>query len=239
MNNLFKISIIIVFLIILAIVLPSCQEKPVLPVVTTSDVTAITHKSVTAGGYVIDDGGAEVTARGVCWSTSGNPTTSNDKTTDDSGIGSFTSNITGLTYGTEYHVRAYATNEAGTAYGEDLSFTTNELEGKWQRADGMGILMTGSNGEFYSFGTGMWKNAYDQSFVKVGDLKFAEISKEGPKEWSCYELWYAAINTTITKVQWSLAKGSITMSEDGTSITTTSTSPGGTTGGGTYFRQDF
>ena len=88
-----------------------------------SDVTATT---ATCGGYVADDGGATVTARGVCWSTSQNPTVSDSHTTDGNGTGSFTSNITGLNPLTTYYVRAYATNSEGTTYGNQVSFTTPE-----------------------------------------------------------------------------------------------------------------
>ena len=70
------------------------------------------------------DGGASVTARGVCWGTSSNPTTAGNKTTDGSGTGVFTSSITGLTAGTLYHIRAYASNSVGTAYGDDVQFTS-------------------------------------------------------------------------------------------------------------------
>ena len=86
-----------------------------------SDVTATT---AICGGYVADDGGATVTARGVCWSTSQNPTVSDSHTTDDTGTGSFTSNLTGLSANTTYYVRAYATNSEGTTYGNQLSFKT-------------------------------------------------------------------------------------------------------------------
>lgn len=96
-----------------------------LPTVTTSPVTDITTTSATCGGNVTDDGGAEVTARGVCWSTSQNPTVSDSHTEDGTGTGTFTSAITGLTPNTTYYVRAYATNEAGTVYGEEVSFTTS------------------------------------------------------------------------------------------------------------------
>ena len=97
-----------------------------LPVVATTDVTGITETSAVAGGEITSDGGAEVTARGVCWSINQNPTTENDKTVDGSGVGSFTSNMTGLTQNTTYYVRAYATNSEGTSYGEEVSFTTLE-----------------------------------------------------------------------------------------------------------------
>jgi hypothetical protein len=95
------------------------------PTVTTSAVTGITQTTATSGGNVTSDGGSSVTARGVCWSTSPNPTTANNKTTNGTGTGSFTSNLTGLTPGTPYYVRAYATNSQGTGYGNQVSFTTS------------------------------------------------------------------------------------------------------------------
>ena len=95
------------------------------PTVQTNNVTNITNNSATCGGNVTDEGSGTVTARGVCWSTSPNPTLDwNNHTEDGMGTGSFTSNITGLTSGTQYYVRAYATNSEGTAYGEEVSFTT-------------------------------------------------------------------------------------------------------------------
>ena len=96
----------------------------VVPTLSTTAITAITQTTASGGGNITSDGGASVTAYGVCWSTSLNPTTSNSITTDGTGTGSFTSTITGLTQGMTYHVRAYATNSAGTAYGSDVSFAT-------------------------------------------------------------------------------------------------------------------
>jgi len=95
-----------------------------LPTVTTNSVTNITETTATCGGNISDQGSSTVTSRGVCWSTSSNPTIADDYTTDGSGTGSFTSNITGLTANTPYYVRAFATNNAGTAYGSQRTFTT-------------------------------------------------------------------------------------------------------------------
>ena len=78
----------------------------------------------TTGGTVTDDGHAAVTTRGVCWSTSPNPTLSGNHTSDGAGLGGFTSILSNLTPNTTYYVRAYATNSVGTAYGEQLTFTT-------------------------------------------------------------------------------------------------------------------
>lgn len=95
------------------------------PVVQTAEaVTDITYESAVSGGVVVDDQGASITARGVCWGTSSEPTTSNDCTTDGTGLGSFASTLTDLEPNTEYFVRAYATNSEGTSYGAEKVFTT-------------------------------------------------------------------------------------------------------------------
>ncbi|HJV78648.1 MAG TPA: DUF2271 domain-containing protein [Paludibacter sp.] len=94
---------------------------------TTTTPTAIGLNTATAGGNVTSDGGSTVTARGVCWSTSAGPTISNSKTTDGNGTGAFTSSLIGLLSGTTYYLRAYATNATGTAYGNEVSFTTTQL----------------------------------------------------------------------------------------------------------------
>jgi uncharacterized protein (TIGR02145 family) len=93
------------------------------PSVSSEDITSITSSSASSGGTVTATGGSALTAVGVCWSTSVNPTTANSITNDGT-LASFTSNLTGLTAGTTYYVRAYATNGTGTSYGNELSFTT-------------------------------------------------------------------------------------------------------------------
>ncbi len=100
---------------------------PNLPTVTTTAATDVTASTATTGGDVTADGGASVTARGVCWSTSPNPTIADSHTSDGSGTGGFTSNITGLNATTTYYVRAYATNAGGTSYGSQVSFTTTDV----------------------------------------------------------------------------------------------------------------
>ncbi len=127
MNQLFKIIIIPILLIGLTLCFTSCKPKPTLAIVTTTGVTGITQLTANAGGNVTNDGNVEVTTRGVCWSTSQNPTTSSGKTSDGTGTGTFTSSITGLTPGTTYYVRAYATNSEGTAYGSEVSFSSDPV----------------------------------------------------------------------------------------------------------------
>ena len=95
------------------------------PMVTTANVTNVTAGSATSGGNVTDEGGAPVTARGVCWSASPNPTTADNVTSDGTGAGAFTSDLTGLSESTTYYVRAYATNLYGTVYGEEFQFTSD------------------------------------------------------------------------------------------------------------------
>ncbi len=106
------------------------------PSVSTTPASSITTTTATSGGIVTSAGGASITARGVCWSSSANPTTANTKTTNGTGAGSFTSSITGLTSGTTYHVRAYAINSAGTAYGSDVTFTTSFSTISYVSSDG-------------------------------------------------------------------------------------------------------
>ena len=101
------------------------ESASLVPVVSTTEVTSIGTTTATSGGYVSTDNGYSVTARGVCWNTTGTPTTLNSKTTNGTGTGTFTSSLTGLSTATTYYVRAYATNSQGTGYGAERSFTTD------------------------------------------------------------------------------------------------------------------
>ena len=95
-----------------------------LPKVTTNEVTNISSVRATCGGNVTDDGSLSVIARGVCYGTEQQPTIEGLHTSDGKGKGEFTSNITELKDKTTYYVRAYATTDAGTAYGEQRTFIT-------------------------------------------------------------------------------------------------------------------
>ena len=111
-------------LLILALVsfsFTSCFER--LPEVETAPITEITATSAKCGGIVTNEGDGAVFAKGVCWSTSENPTLSDRYTIDGLGLGMFVSQLNYLTTGTTYHVRAYATNDHGTSYGADVEFT--------------------------------------------------------------------------------------------------------------------
>lgn len=122
-----KKVIIISFAALYILILISCTENPVPPVVSTNSVTEITTTSAVSGGVVTNNGGANVTERGVCWNTSENPTIDDNfsvDTWDDSVTLSFTSNLSDLLPNTLYFVRAYASTVAGTGYGNTESFTT-------------------------------------------------------------------------------------------------------------------
>ena len=95
-----------------------------LPTLTTVSASNVTNNSAVSGGNITSDGGSTVTQRGVCWSTNQNPTIADNITTNGSGSGSFTSSITSLNSNTTYYSRAYATNGVGTAYGNQINFTT-------------------------------------------------------------------------------------------------------------------
>ncbi len=103
-----------------------CKKDSSVPSVSTGMISSITATGARAAGTVLSDGGAAVTERGVCWSTSGQPTISDYKANDgSSGTGSFAANITGLTSNVTYYVRAYALNSAGVGYGEVRPFTAS------------------------------------------------------------------------------------------------------------------
>jgi len=117
-------------MVVLLFFLGSCKkddDKDVvkqIPILSTSEVTKIGQVTAQSGGVISSDAGFTVTTRGVCWNTTGNPSITDAKTTDGLGAGSFTSKLTGLSVGTTYYLRAYATNSEGTAYGSTMVFET-------------------------------------------------------------------------------------------------------------------
>jgi hypothetical protein len=94
------------------------------PTLTTNEASSISYTTVTIGGNISSDGGSAILSRGICYGTSPNPTTANQKTTESAGTGAFSSNLTSLSVSTKYYARAYATNAVGTSYGNEISFTT-------------------------------------------------------------------------------------------------------------------
>jgi uncharacterized protein (TIGR02145 family) len=119
---------------ILLVILPiflydSCKkDKPVIPGLTTAAVTEMTYTTATSGGNVINEGSAPLVSMGICWNTSAEPTIYNSKTIESVKLGVFKSTLTELNPNTMYYIRSYATNSAGTGYGDQVSFTTTQVE---------------------------------------------------------------------------------------------------------------
>lgn len=124
MRNSKTISLLILLSIPIFLTQSCKKEKVALPVIVTTEVTEISHITAVSGGNITDDGGGSIIERGVCWSTSQNPTISDNKTENGSGTGIFTSSVSGLAGMTTYYIKAYATNTTGTSYGNEISFKT-------------------------------------------------------------------------------------------------------------------
>jgi uncharacterized protein (TIGR02145 family) len=150
MNKIINCLTSILFILFVSL-LTECKKEKVI-VITTTSVSQITATTAISGGDITNDGGSIITARGVCWSTSANPTITDNKTTDGTGNGSFVSSITGLTPVTTYHLRAYATNSAGTAYGNEISFASSSSTS----AAGAVIDIDGNGYNIINIGTQVW-----------------------------------------------------------------------------------
>ena len=104
----------------------SCEDGPTPPILGAVSVEGVSSTSIIASGYVLTDGGSQITARGICCSTSKNPTTASERTVEDGLLGSFSSTLTHLLPNTLYNIRAYATNKEGTGYGQETSYATGQ-----------------------------------------------------------------------------------------------------------------
>lgn len=142
-------KLLFIFTIVSVFTFVSCENEPVdisvlnqkanetnaenngLPTLTTNTITNISLTSATSGGTITSDGEFDIYSRGVVWGTTQNPTKANFKTINGIGIGNFVSTMTNLKPNTTYYVRAYATNENGTAYGNQFTFTTTSLFGTY------------------------------------------------------------------------------------------------------------
>jgi uncharacterized protein (TIGR02145 family) len=143
---------------------------PLLPTVTTSPVSGITDSTAYSGGNITSNGFAPILSRGVCWSTTPNPTITNSNfSIDSSGIGSFISQLNGLVVNTTYYVRAYATNLAGTSYGNQISFNSPNL---FTSIVGAGFIYNGYNYSTVQYGNGQeWMSEnLRTSYYSNGDL---------------------------------------------------------------------
>ncbi len=162
------------------------DDDPVeLPTVSTAPIEDVTAMSAKGGGAVTDEGGAMVTARGLVWDTSAEPTVDENlgQVSGGSGEGEFTVTLSGLTSSTEYYARAYATNVEGTAYGETVSFTTDDVEGEllspgnWENASAAFVYSWSDDNienPGFIFGTNVYgDDAYGQVFEADGNFTIA------------------------------------------------------------------
>ena len=165
-----------------------------MPTVVTAEVTEITSTAAKSGGEVTNDGGAEVTERGICWSTNANPTLNGSHNASGTGIGAFTAMMNGLEANTTYHVRAYATNEKGTAYGLDREFVTVGGGGSGTPEGAVnGLFTINANGDqvYFSQGnlqyqasTNTWRFAehqWDYVGGTVGGVEYGNVYENGIK----------------------------------------------------------
>jgi uncharacterized protein (TIGR02145 family) len=120
---------IVIVIAVLVVFVASCRKKGSVPIVTTSEVSGITQTSAIGGGIVTDNGGDEISEYGVCWGIDPYPNIDGNKTSHTPTGGNFTSNFSGLSPNTQYYIRAYATNSAGTGYGDDIRFPTSGTAG--------------------------------------------------------------------------------------------------------------
>lgn len=154
------------------------------PTVKTNSVSGIAMTSAVCGGNVTSDGGAEVTERGVCWSTKPSPTIDDNKTTEGSGTGNYTSNLTKLLGNTTYYVRAYAINKKGVSYGDEKTFKTNAYEAvdlglpsglKWTTCN-LGANVPEEYGDYYAWGEITTKTQYTEDNSLTNGLALSDIS---------------------------------------------------------------
>jgi len=173
-KNMKRISLMFSTIAIFALVFTSsCNEEnetySTTPEVSTFAVEEITQTTAISGGNVGLDGGAAITQRGICYGTSPNPTIADSYTTNGNGMGSFTSNLSGLSPNTTYYVRAYATNSAGTGYGFELSFTTDSPgEVGIVSSPGQGVTFDG-----YSYSTVVLGNGQEWMAENLRTVRYA------------------------------------------------------------------
>jgi uncharacterized protein (TIGR02145 family) len=209
----------------------STSQEITIPTVFTKAITDILQTAAFSGGNVTSDGNSEVTGRGVCWSTTTNPTISDNKTTDGTGTGSYNSHMTGLTANTHYFVRAYATNSQGTAYGDTVSFTTNPIELAIElteplenitvnQGENVTITWTGSGESAQMVGLRRDEdNAWDNGTGETGITTSQPIS--GTYSWNTEGVpagtyYIGGEITSTTDYSYDYAPGTVTIEEQGT-----------------------
>ncbi len=122
-----KARLLVLGLLINSYLFLNCSGE--VPSLTTLAVTEITSNSALTGGNISDEGSSKIDERGVCWNTNTAPTLTSDRTINGTGMGEYSSSLTGLIPATKYYVRAYASNKYGTSFGDEVTFTTSISNG--------------------------------------------------------------------------------------------------------------
>jgi len=158
---------------------------PTAPTVTTQAVDTIEETTAMGHGTITNTGGANVTARGICWNTAGSPTTSDNKSQEANGFstGAFSRSITGLTASTLYRVRAYAINAEGTSYGNEVEFTTDRAPS-----------ITTDDAVNVAYTTAQLNSTLDDDGGEACDVRFQYYTSEN---WTACDntTWIAGYNT--------------------------------------------
>lgn len=153
------------------------QEQPnSTPEVSTVEVKEITSTQATSGGSIINDGGSSISTKGICWSLSPNPTIDNEKNEVGSGSDDFIATLNNLAKDTKYYVRAFATNENGTGYGNEVSFTTSALTAI--KASGTTYYVHPSATFLSTWGPSFFTGAISQADGEENTLLLAKLSEE-------------------------------------------------------------
>lgn len=161
----------------------SSGNTALIPTVGSTEVSYITFNSAICKSNILEDGGADLTSKGFCWSTKSNPTIADNKLTELPGLGTFSSHITGLTSGTTYYIRAYATNSVGTAYGQEETFTTIAVTFKLNVnniGSGKVICEPESNESLYAKNTTVKMTAVPSSGWNFSEWTGSISSKDNP-----------------------------------------------------------
>lgn len=210
-----KMTIMAMIFALLSVLSCKKDEKEVIykiPTVVTGEISGITDTTAVCSGEVTDTGGAEVTSRGICWSENQNPTISDYCKKEGGGTGVFTSIITELVKGTRYYVRAYATNEAGTAYGEEKSFCIGHEYVDlglpsglmWARCN-VGANNPEDYGDYYAWGETMTKSSFYKENCDTWGLEINSINGVALYDVAAAN-WIDAVNwidgTSIDSVEW-------------------------------------
>ncbi|MBN2214970.1 MAG: hypothetical protein JW723_12070 [Bacteroidales bacterium] len=208
----------------------SFRTKAELPELTTAAISSLTHSSVVSGGTITDDGGASVTAKGVCWNTTGSPTLTDPHTSDGTGPGAFISSITGLDAFTTYYIRAYAQNKAGTGFGNQIEIKTLhetdsltdardnqkylivKIGDDWWMAENLNYSDTGS--VYYDNDSAEWAETYGRLYTWTSMMKGATSSNTYPSgvQGVCPSGWHVPSNaewdTLVSNLGGTAAAGS-------------------------------